>query len=145
MEPSTMHPRVLVISDDDKEASNWNAILNQLEICAAGASTWQIVTSPMLADGQDIIIIDTGHEQGDVGLCSMLRSRHSGIILLAANHFSESHLLAGYAAGADECIVKPIGHQLLRAKIRMWQERLATVLRARCGLSEVPLSSINWL
>jgi DNA-binding response OmpR family regulator len=134
-----MNLRVLIISDDNKEATSWNAIMKQLEMRADNASTWQILTSPMLADDQDIIIIDTGHEQGDVGLCSMLRPRHSGIILLAGSHPSESHLLAAYAAGADECILKPIGNQLLKAKMKMWQVRLETVLSARCRLSESPL------
>ena len=131
--------RVLIISDEDKEAISWNAIMKQLDVRADRASTWQILTSPMLADEQDINIIDTGHEQGDVGLCSILRPRHNGIILLAASHPSESHLLAAYAAGADECILKPIGNQLLKAKMKMWQTRLEIVLSARCRLSESSL------
>jgi len=131
--------RVLIISDENKEATGWNVIMEQLEMRADSASTWQILTSPMLADEHDIIIVDTGHEQGDVGLCSLLRSRHRGIILLAASHPSEAHILAAYAAGADECIPKPIGSRLLKAKLEMWQARLETVLSARRRLSESPI------
>jgi DNA-binding response OmpR family regulator len=35
--------------------------------------------------------------------------------------------LHGYEAGADECIVKPIGRGLMRAKIRAWLRRSWTV------------------
>ena len=141
VEYSMKNFRVLVISDEDANVAEWDATMQRLEIQANSASTWQVLTSPEVADGHDIIVVDTDSQEGNLGLCYMLRPLYNGPILLVLKNDDESPLLAGYAAGADECIVKPIGGQLLWAKIKMWHKRLETVRGVHSKLSAYPLST----
>jgi DNA-binding response OmpR family regulator len=133
--------RVLVISDEDTNVAEWHATMQRLETQTNSASTWQILTSPAVADGHDIVIVDTDSQEGNLGLCYLLRPLYNGAILLVIKNDDEAHLLAGYAAGADECIARPIGGQLLWAKIKMWHMRLETVRGVRRKLSAHPQSS----
>jgi DNA-binding response OmpR family regulator len=128
--------RILLICDEDDEIVRWNVVLEPLELETDHASTHQLVSSPVVTEGHDLIIIDTGDRLNDKALCSMLRPVYCGAILLVVNNANESYLIAGYKAGADDCIVKSAGYLLLRAKIHAWCTRVEKNRSLRGGSSE---------
>src|SRR5688572_2800206 len=81
VEYSMKNFRVLVISDEDANVAEWDATMQRLEIQTNSASTWQVLTSPEVADGHDIIVVDTDSQEGNLGLCYMLRPLYNGAIL----------------------------------------------------------------
>jgi DNA-binding response OmpR family regulator len=132
--------QILIITDEDETVAEWNATMQRPETQINRASTWQILTSPAVAASHDIVIVDTDDPDGNLGLCYLLRPLYSGAILLSLKNYNEAHLLAGYAAGADECIAKPIGSQLLWAKMKMWYKRLEAIRSVPRTWSAHPLS-----
>src|SRR5690606_13997950 len=90
-------------------------------------STMEVLATPGLASSYDLIIIDTDNQQHDIALCKTLRPLHSKLILLLGTDADESHILAAYAAGADDCIVKRPPNVLLRAKINAWSKLIEPV------------------
>ena len=67
-----------------------------------------------------IIIDDTNSTAAAIQLCRRLRAVVANPILFLTDDGRESNQLVIYEAGADECIVKPIGVQLLMTKINTW-------------------------
>jgi DNA-binding response OmpR family regulator len=116
--------RAVLLCDVDSEVAGWEAILKLLEIEADLASTQQIVRSPVIVEGYDLVILDTRDAQSNVALCRMLRPVHRGVLLLCAEDPTEGYLMAGYKAGADDVVVKRAGPRLLRAKLAAWCRRI---------------------
>jgi DNA-binding response OmpR family regulator len=74
--------------------------------------------------GPDVIVFDAGPEARP-SLDEVRRLRQEAIlpILMLCSIRDESFLLEAYAAGVDECVLKPISPALLQAKIRAWLRR----------------------
>jgi CheY-like chemotaxis protein len=74
--------------------------------------------------GPDVIVFDAGPEALP-SLDEVRRLRQEAIlpILMLCSNREESFLLEAYAAGVDECVLKPISPALLQAKIRAWLRR----------------------
>lgn len=83
----------------------------------------------MLLASYDLILIDTGSQEWNTALCELLRAEHCGAILLFPRTSSELELLAGYEAGADDCIAKTHDNRVLRAKVAAWCNRLQLARR----------------
>jgi len=75
-------------------------------------------------EATDLIIFDTNPPE-TLALEVIRELREEAIlpILMLTSNRSEGFLLEAYAAGVDECIVKPISPPLLYAKIRAWLRR----------------------
>ncbi|MCC6458269.1 MAG: response regulator transcription factor [Caldilineaceae bacterium] len=126
--------RTVLICDGESEVAGWNTILKLLEIKADLASTRQIVRSPMVVGGYDLVILDTGDVQSNIVLCRMLRPVHKGVLLLCADDPDESYLMQGYGAGADDVVAKCAGARLLQAKLAAWCRRIEWNVLRRYGL-----------
>ncbi len=120
-EHSMKNVRVLGISNET-QAIRWDALLNPLELQFDTTSNGEVMATPGLVSNYDIIIIDTDNQQDAIELCKMLRPLHTGLILLLGTDSNEPHVLAAYAAGADDWIVKRPPNILLRAKINAWSK-----------------------
>ena len=118
--------RALIISDDEEGVTRWHTILRPLGLHMEHASSQQVLESPTMAVRHDIAIIDTGDQQNNLALCHALRPIRSNPILLLVDTPDDAYLMAGYAAGADECIVKTLADRIMQAKINAWCRRLAT-------------------
>ena len=121
--------RTLIISDQENESICWKSILRQMEVQPERVSAEQLLFSSTLSTSYDLILIDTGSQQWNIALCMLLRPEHYGAILLFPRTSSESELLAGYEAGADDCIAKTHDNRVLRAKITAWCNRLQVARR----------------
>jgi len=76
----------------------------------------------------DIILIDVYSSEFDyLHLIEEFRAEVVIPILLMLPGYNETEILAAYRAGVDECICKPIGPQVLVAKLRAWLARSWTV------------------
>jgi len=123
-----MDLKLLLVTDDLETGRVWAYALGQ-----RGADVVQVGSAAeALAhwgkDVFDLVAIDVHTTQLDgIGLCRQLRSEAVIPILLLLPEASEAGVLEAYRAGADECIVKPIGPALLVAKVRSWLARSWTV------------------
>ena len=115
---------VLLVSNEHEVGGIWAYALRQqglvvtLTASAAGAlAHW--------AEGpRDLVLIDIcGPELQGVELARRLRAETGNPILLFTPRRDEGHLLDGYRAGADECVVKPVSPSLFLAKVRVWLRR----------------------
>ena len=70
--------------------------------------------------GCDLIVADVCDHRDGLDLCRRLRARAVNPILLLCPHGNEDRAVAAYAAGADECIPKPVSPAILLAKVRAW-------------------------
>ncbi len=119
--------QVLIVRDERSNVTDWEAIQNQLELQINHKPIQELLISPAVASDYDLVIIDTEDHESAVALCSVARMHYSGAILLYTNSYSESDLIAGYNAGADDYLVKPRRSQVLQEKITKWCKRIAHV------------------
>lgn len=72
----------------------------------------------------DLMILDVRPpESSALALIRTLREEAILPILMLISNHSEPVMLEAYAAGVDECILKPISPALLQAKIKAWLRR----------------------
>jgi DNA-binding response OmpR family regulator len=72
----------------------------------------------------DLVVVDVNasHEQR-IGLCKQLRALSVGPILVFLPAHHETEILEAYAAGADDCVIKPISPAIFLAKVLAWAQR----------------------
>ena len=116
--------QVLIVQDVNDEGLDWEVMLKHREFQVASRSSQEILSSPMLANGEDLVIIEADNPQRAITLCTVLRTRYSGVVLLYAPHHDERDIIAGYHAGANDYLVKPRSMRVLRAKVSMWITRI---------------------
>ncbi len=123
-----INARVLFVSDDLETAQLWAFGLNQKGLETVVARSAREALDYWAKDTYDLIIINVYSAQIDgIELCRCLRTEIVNPILLFTHSSDESYLLAAYEAGADECVVKPIGVRLFLAKVMAWLRRSWTV------------------
>lgn len=71
----------------------------------------------------DLIMIDVDNERKAeaLELCKSLRKRTLAPILFVTSQVDDEYEVQVYNVGADDFIVKPIGVELLQAKLQAWQ------------------------
>jgi DNA-binding response OmpR family regulator len=76
----------------------------------------------------NLVIFDlTTEEPAVLGIVRVLREEATVPILLLIQSKTEEYALQAYAAGADECISKPLSPSLFHAKVKAWLRRSWTV------------------
>jgi len=115
---------VLLVSNDAESARIWAFSLEQagLEVCQAGFSekTLQVWSNEF----PDLIILDGHQAQMDLlEFCRCLRAEAAVPILLLSASGDETHLLAAYQAGVDDCLPPPVSPRLFLVKVRAWLRR----------------------
>ncbi len=69
----------------------------------------------------DLLLLDTDHDlSAAIQWCQKLKERFSAPLLVLTPGENEQGIIALYAAGADECIVRPAAADILWAKLRAW-------------------------
>lgn len=95
-----------------------------------------IIVEPMLTNViqrwsdeiPDLVVIDAKvPEAQTIDLIKSLREETTIPILLLTRFSTEDYLLEAYAAGVDECILKPISPSLFYAKAKVWLRRSRSV------------------
>jgi DNA-binding response OmpR family regulator len=116
----TISGRVLTVFGDPEAGQFWADALRWYGAKVAVAWSAGQALACLERDGFDLILVDAYTHLDGVDLCRHLRSRTVSPILLLAPGSDEACLLDGYRAGADECVLKPIGPAVLLAKVNAW-------------------------
>jgi DNA-binding response OmpR family regulator len=124
--------QVLIVSDERSNVTAWKEIQNQLELQTNHKPIQDLLISPAAASDYDLVIIDIEDHESAIALCSVVRMDCSGAILLYTNSCSESDLIAGYNAGADDYLVKPRSSRVLQEKVTKWCKRIAHARTVSC-------------
>jgi DNA-binding response OmpR family regulator len=114
--------QMLIICDDDNEVLGWYNTLRRLDLQANLVNSQQAPISLPDLHSYDVVTIDLGGTTENIKLCERVRPFVDGALLLFLHEASDAELIAGYEAGADECIVKPLGERVLQAKLNSWEK-----------------------
>ena len=114
---------ILIISE---EAQVWPQVLEDNDTEVHTVRYQQIVADVDLATTYDLVIIDLQETRRQLYLCGKLRPTYEGAILAFTSGTDPESPLVLYGAGVDECLVKPRGDRLIRAKIDAWRRRIGT-------------------
>lgn len=118
---------VLLVSDDLQSGQIWEFALSQLDLEVVLLTTPEEAIEWRVANVCDLIVIDeTARDFDGVALIRRWRSEIAAPILLLTGG-DYSHCLEAYAAGVDECAVKPVSPALFLAKVKAWLRHAATV------------------
>jgi two-component system response regulator MtrA len=115
---------VLIVSDDPTTSGIWSMCVTVMRCQPIVASSKAEALASLEGAEPDLIVVDvTARQTSGVELCAELRERSGAPLLLLTPINNESHSLEAYAAGADECIIKPISPALFMAKSKAWLRR----------------------
>ncbi len=79
-------------------------------------------------DAPDVVVIDVDCPHAErLGLCKRLRDVSTGPLLLFLPTHHETEILEAYAAGVDDCLIKPVSPAIFLAKVLAWAQRSWTV------------------
>jgi len=123
----TISGKVLLVSDDVEGGQFWADALRRCGADVGVAWSAREALDAWEQGGSDLILVDAYAHLYGVALCRHLRSQAVNPILLLAPEGDEACLLEGYRAGADECVLKPIGPTVLLAKVNAWLRHRGTV------------------
>jgi PAS domain S-box-containing protein len=149
---SSTRPRALVVEDDPVSSRLATAALRkwgyEVRSAADAAGAWRLLDE---SAAPTIAIVDwmLPDEEG-VSLCRRVRaSRSDGatyLLLLTARR-DRDDLLAGFAAGADDYLTKPVDWQELRARVMVGERILGlqASLAARAAEAEGALARVTTL
>jgi len=128
MTPRIYAAKILLVSDDPTAARTSAFLFSQKGLVTEFASSTEEALALWERDSFDLIVIDVHTPALDgIDLCQQLRAVAVNPILFLPHQCDEPYLLRAYEAGADECIVKPIGPRLFLAKVLAWQRRAWTI------------------
>jgi DNA-binding response OmpR family regulator len=119
---------VLLVTEDAHAGPVWAYALAQAGVQAALARSAAEAVCRWGEHDFDAILLDVCSDWAHgLRVIRDLRARGAGPILVLCPHAGESHAVAAYAAGADECIAKPVSAAILVAKVRAWLRRRRTI------------------
>lgn len=129
--------KVMIVDDDEMSQMLISSILGDSYIihsASNGSSCLQQLPELL----PDVVLLDVNMPEMDgLDVCRQIRSdekfRHMAIIFVSASD-SKDEIIAGYEAGADDYIIKPLHHDALLAKVArnaslIHQRREAALLR----------------
>ena len=129
-------PRVLFLTDDLAETEVHSFALRRKHIQALAVRLNEFGSAADVSSLCDLIVFELS--QGGPELPSKVHevaAHFSGPLLLVTYEHDERYQLKAYDAGVAECITKPIGMNLLLAKITAWLKQSDHVNRGRKNYS----------
>lgn len=116
-----MAATVLLLSDSTEMGRIWAHVLAQREIGCVVAATPEAALRCWAELSPDLGLIDLyDPDARPLEVCQKWRRHAANPILLLTDARDEASLLAGYEAGADEVILRPLSPLLLLAKVSAW-------------------------
>ena len=134
-----MNPKLLLITDraDLAKLQAQMLVTSGIEVSILIHTIAKNKTRPADLEDYDLILINIYEdEESTVEICRKLRSGYYNPILAQIYARDERVLLYTYEAGADDCLVQPMGIHLLLLKIQAWLRR-SGVKDKTVGLLEV--------
>ena len=116
-------PNILIVDDDPILAIALSRYLDKRGYCTEVEGVGERVVARILAERPDAVILDANLPGTDgFAICSSVRSRYSGMILMLTAHEGEFDRILSQETGADEFVTKP-------AKLEVIEEHLQALLR----------------
>lgn len=116
--------KVLVVSNTQQTGPLLLSGLREMGLDVLMESDPQNAIQRWSAEIPDLVVFDANVPEAQVlELIRNLRSEAAVPIILLTQVNTEDFLLAAYAAGADECIPRPISPSLFYAKVKVWLRR----------------------
>lgn len=113
---------LLLMAPCQESAAKWQAELDT-RVSRFVIATYQPDQSRIPTIPFTVALVDTTGStpaQHALNVCRQLRKQTPNPILLLSPKQDETHVLCAYQIGVDDCIRKPIGTDLLMAKIKAW-------------------------
>lgn len=133
--------RILIIEDDLQLGDGLSSGLRSLGfspdwVCEPVAA-WQA----LMGEDYDAVVLDLGLPKEDgISLLSRLRARHDPIpVLILTARDGKADKLAGFSAGADDYVIKPVDMEELAARLHALIRRTQGQLRNRLAAGGIEL------
>jgi DNA-binding response OmpR family regulator len=121
-------PKIYIICNQNDTAPAWGYILRQKGLGVALETSLDQAVQRWSDDVPDVTIIDVDADPGDrLELCRRLRANSATPLLLFLPAHHETEILDAYAAGVDDCVIKPISPAIFLAKVMAWAQRSWTI------------------
>jgi DNA-binding response OmpR family regulator len=121
-------PLVYIICNQTDTAPAWGYILRQKGLTVVMETVLDQAVEHWSDALPDVTVVDVDAPQADrVELCRRLRSVSGGPLLLFLPAHHETEILEAYAAGVDDCVIKPVSPAIFLAKVMAWAQRSWTV------------------
>ncbi|MFN5854289.1 MAG: response regulator transcription factor [Pseudanabaenaceae cyanobacterium] len=118
---------IQVIEGNPNLASLLGWHLQQLGYTVCQTTTFQQAKPTFQRQQPSLVVLSTDLPDGDgIELCQWLHRQHSPLILIISSHTSETDIVAGLRAGADDYLRKPFGMQEFLARVEALARRLRT-------------------
>ena len=121
-------PKVYIICNQSDTAPAWGYILRQKGVSTMIETSLDKAVEHWLESAPDVIVIDVDATHAErIELCTRLRDVSAGPLLLFLPTHHETEILEAYAAGVDDCVIKPISPAIFLAKVLAWAQRSWTL------------------
>jgi len=121
-------PKIFVVCDRTDTAPVWGFILRQQGLVVILETSLDKAVDHWSMEMPDLVVIDIDiTHQDPMVLYKKFRAVSVAPILLFLPAHHETQILAAYAAGVDEVVVKPISPAIFLAKIVAWVRRSWTL------------------
>src|SRR4030095_8246072 len=116
--------KVLIVSNQQTTGPLWAFSLQQQKLQVALESDPSKTLARWEKEIPDLIILDINiPESSTLELIKSMRAEMIIPIMLLTPARTEDFILQAYAAGVDDCMVKPVSPSLFQAKIKVWLRR----------------------
>jgi DNA-binding response OmpR family regulator len=120
----SMRPVILVVEDDDSIAELLHMLLDGAGYVTERAADGTTGLARIQAGGVDLVLLDLMLPGLDgLTLCRRVRADTAGAylpIIMMTALISEQQRLDGFAAGADDYVLKPFSTEELVARVQVW-------------------------
>src|SRR5512143_1072866 len=121
-------PKVYIICNQSDTAPAWGYILRQKGLTVVMENSLERAVEHWAEDVPDVTVLDVDAGQAErLDLCRRLRAISVTPLLLFLPAHHETEILDAYAAGVDDCVIKPISPAIFLAKVMAWAQRSWTI------------------
>lgn len=121
-------PKVYIVCNQSDTAPTWGYILRQKGVSTIIETSLARAVDHWAEEVPDVVVMDIDASHAErLELCKRLRDVSAGPLLLFLPAHHETEILEAYAAGVDDCVVKPVSPAIFLAKVLAWAQRSWTV------------------
>lgn len=133
--------RILIIEDDLQLGDGLSSGLRSLGFAPDWVCEPVAAWHALMGEDYDAVVLDLGLPKEDgISLLSRLRARHDPVpVLILTARDGKADKLAGFSAGADDYVVKPVDMEELAARLHALIRRTQGQLRSRLAAGGIEL------